>query len=170
MSVENLKSQVARSPGQTQPDRSPSETNNQPSLHDSNSSTDSMDLGQVNDVALAVAYQEEVASPISPGPFKKENLSHGGAPPVEESLEARLERLGRQRPEVFSSVWAEIGFVFSISMSQVLSVMPSANFMGPALTSSRNTSCQVSLSVSLHLTKIWISLLHHQHGLPVPYR
>ncbi|KAH8682923.1 major facilitator superfamily domain-containing protein [Tricladium varicosporioides] len=35
-------------------------------------------------------------------------------------MEARLERLGRQRPEVFDSIWAEIGFVFSISMSQIL--------------------------------------------------
>ena len=42
--------------------------------------------------------------------------------PAEESEEARLERLGRQRPEVFDSIWSEIGFVFSISMSQVLSV------------------------------------------------
>lgn len=40
----------------------------------------------------------------------------------EESLEARIERLGRQRPDEFNSLWAEIGFVFSICMSQVLSV------------------------------------------------
>ncbi|KAJ8064865.1 hypothetical protein OCU04_007174 [Sclerotinia nivalis] len=38
----------------------------------------------------------------------------------EESPEVRIERLGRQRPEIFKSLWAEIGFVFSISMSQVL--------------------------------------------------
>lgn len=40
----------------------------------------------------------------------------------EESLEARIERLGRERPQEFKSLWAEIVFVFSISMSQVLSV------------------------------------------------
>ncbi|KFY36310.1 hypothetical protein V494_05106 [Pseudogymnoascus sp. VKM F-4513 (FW-928)] len=39
----------------------------------------------------------------------------------EESLEARIERLGRERPPVFKSLWAEVVFVFSISMSQVLS-------------------------------------------------
>ncbi|KAG4034300.1 hypothetical protein MFRU_003g02700 [Monilinia fructicola] len=39
---------------------------------------------------------------------------------LEEAPEIRIERLGRQRPEVFKSLWAEIGFVFSISMSQVL--------------------------------------------------
>ncbi|KFY97626.1 hypothetical protein V500_01972 [Pseudogymnoascus sp. VKM F-4518 (FW-2643)] len=39
----------------------------------------------------------------------------------EESLEARIERLGRERPQQFKSLWAEVVFVFSISMSQVLS-------------------------------------------------
>ncbi|KAM3081081.1 hypothetical protein ACMFMG_005034 [Clarireedia jacksonii] len=39
----------------------------------------------------------------------------------DETPEARIERLGRQRPEIFHSKWAEYGFVFSISMSQVLS-------------------------------------------------
>jgi hypothetical protein len=87
-----------------------------------------MYLEQVNETALAAAYREEVASPTSPGPFEKENSPHGRAPAVEESLEARLERVGRQRPEVFGSVWAEIGFVFSISMSQVLSVIPTFQF------------------------------------------
>lgn len=41
---------------------------------------------------------------------------------LEEAPDVRMERLGRQRPEVFKSLWAEIGFVFSISMSQVLTV------------------------------------------------
>jgi hypothetical protein len=102
--------------------------NNQLSTHDSYSTTESMYLEQVNETALAAAYQEEVASPTLPGPFEKENSPRSGAPAVEESLEARLQRLGRQRPEVFGSVWAEIGFVFSISMSQVLSVIPSSQF------------------------------------------
>ncbi|KAI9820011.1 MAG: hypothetical protein M1827_006582 [Pycnora praestabilis] len=37
-----------------------------------------------------------------------------------ESAEARIERLGRERPEKFPSSWAEIGFCFSICMSQIL--------------------------------------------------
>lgn len=41
-------------------------------------------------------------------------------PAVEESMEARIERLGRERPPAFKSIWAEIGFVFSIYMSQIL--------------------------------------------------
>lgn len=41
---------------------------------------------------------------------------------LEESAANRLERLGRQRPDVFLTIWSEIGFIFSISMSQVLTV------------------------------------------------
>ncbi|KAI9776687.1 MAG: hypothetical protein M1839_009414 [Geoglossum umbratile] len=37
-----------------------------------------------------------------------------------QSFEAQIERLGRKRPEKFKSLMAEIGFVFSISMSQIL--------------------------------------------------
>lgn len=41
----------------------------------------------------------------------------------DESLEVRLERLGRERPSCFKSTWQEAGFVFSIAMSQVLAVI-----------------------------------------------
>jgi hypothetical protein len=47
--------------------------------------------------------------------------------PVEESMEARLERLGRQRPEIFPSLLAEIGFIFSVCMSQVFGVCSSSS-------------------------------------------
>jgi hypothetical protein len=40
----------------------------------------------------------------------------------EESLEAKIKRLGRERPKVFQSLWQEIGFVFSMAMSQILGV------------------------------------------------
>jgi hypothetical protein len=40
----------------------------------------------------------------------------------EESLDAKIKRLGRERPGVFQSSWHEIGFVFSVAMSQILSV------------------------------------------------
>lgn len=53
---------------------------------------------------------------------KEPNVPRGDLFETEESAQARLERLGRQRPEAFDSLWAEIGFVFSISMSQVLTV------------------------------------------------
>jgi hypothetical protein len=71
----------------------------------------------------AATSQDSVVSPTTPRPFEKEIQQQGiDSPAVEESIESRLERLGRQRPEVFESIWAELGFVFSISMSQVLSV------------------------------------------------
>ncbi|KAI1630129.1 MFS transporter [Exophiala viscosa] len=41
-------------------------------------------------------------------------------PGVEESMDARIERLGRERPAIFKSIWAELAFVFSIYMSQIL--------------------------------------------------
>ncbi|KIW06964.1 uncharacterized protein PV09_02623 [Verruconis gallopava] len=39
---------------------------------------------------------------------------------VEESIEARLNRLGRQRPSKFKSAWSELGFCYSVAMSQAL--------------------------------------------------
>jgi hypothetical protein len=77
----------------------------------------------VREFTPAAIYQGSVVSPTTPGPFEKEIQQQGvDSLTLEESIESRLERLGRQRPEVFESLWAEIGFVFSISMSQVLSV------------------------------------------------
>jgi hypothetical protein len=83
---------------------------------------DSMVLRQVNDAPLAAPYQDDI-NPASHEPQERgKQTEKADLPLVEESAEARLERLGRQRPEVFDSIWSEIGFVFSISMSQVLSV------------------------------------------------
>lgn len=44
----------------------------------------------------------------------------GGVEAEGESEAARIERLGRQRPERLSSAWKEADFVFSIVMSQLL--------------------------------------------------
>lgn len=41
-------------------------------------------------------------------------------PDADESMEARIERLGRERPAVFTSIWKEIAFCFSVVMSQIL--------------------------------------------------
>ncbi|KIW31537.1 uncharacterized protein PV07_03177 [Cladophialophora immunda] len=41
-------------------------------------------------------------------------------PDVEESMDARIERLGRERPPAFGSMWSEMAFVFSIIMSQII--------------------------------------------------
>ncbi|KAL2068225.1 hypothetical protein VTL71DRAFT_16323 [Oculimacula yallundae] len=83
-----------------------------------------MTEAQDGEATVGLAHQERSANlttPRTPGPPQKENrYQTPDSPAIEESTQARLERLGRQRPEVFDSVWAEIGFVFSISMSQVL--------------------------------------------------
>ncbi|OAL21066.1 hypothetical protein AYO22_08350 [Fonsecaea multimorphosa] len=41
-------------------------------------------------------------------------------PDVDESIDARIERLGRERPPAFGSMWSEVAFVFSIIMSQII--------------------------------------------------
>lgn len=41
-------------------------------------------------------------------------------PDDEESLDARIVRLGRERPPTFKTMWSEVAFVFSIIMSQIL--------------------------------------------------
>lgn len=41
-------------------------------------------------------------------------------PSPEESLHARIDRLGRERPPIFTTAWSEVCFVFSIIMSQFL--------------------------------------------------
>jgi len=116
---------------------------------------DSSDLGtivldHVNEAALAAGYQENLATP---SPSSPENKTPASPPDsgLEESPEARLERLGRQRPEVFKSIYAEIGFVFSISMSQIFSV--SAFLTIPKTKCShltRNISCLDLRSSSQH--------------------
>ena len=40
------------------------------------------------------------------------------------SEEESFQDAGGKRPEVFRSLWHEVGFVFSISMSQILTVSP----------------------------------------------
>ncbi|CAG8948863.1 hypothetical protein HYFRA_00001986 [Hymenoscyphus fraxineus] len=49
-----------------------------------------------------------------------DNNDHSWVREPGETTEAMIERLGRERPKIFSSIWSEIGFVFSISMSQIL--------------------------------------------------
>ena len=59
---------------------------------------------------------------------KTEPASHTGPDGLpqevagEESERTRIERLGRERPPQFKSIWAELGFVYSIVASQLLAV------------------------------------------------
>lgn len=48
------------------------------------------------------------------------STKHAIETPFEESLEARIDRLGRERPPIFPTLFSECFFVFSIIMSQFL--------------------------------------------------
>ena len=52
----------------------------------------------------------------------KLELETRGFQAEEESEHARIERLGRERPEKFKTLWAEIGFCYSILASQFMAV------------------------------------------------
>jgi len=59
---------------------------------------------------------------VEPTPGREQNLSSPSDLEEEEGAEARYERLGRERPAKFKSAWTEVCFVFSIVMSQILTV------------------------------------------------
>lgn len=65
-------------------------------------------------------HEEDLSS------MNSSNVATTGHPQLlqsyEESLDAKVKRLGRERPSIFGSSWHEIGFVFSVAMSQILSV------------------------------------------------
>lgn len=89
----------------------------------SSSSRGGVVMAEVNEAPIVTIDQEEPRVPETHIPREDhKNSLERDVPAVEESHEAMLERLGRQRPEVFRSIWSEIGFVFSISMAQVLTV------------------------------------------------
>ena len=48
--------------------------------------------------------------------------------PGGEDMQARVERLGRERPAIFKTLWREVGFCFSLLASMVMAV--SAVFFG----------------------------------------
>ncbi|KAK5013500.1 hypothetical protein LTR60_003835 [Cryomyces antarcticus] len=51
---------------------------------------------------------------------------------VAETPEARIERLGRERPDTFRSKWAEVGFCFSVAMSQALAIFRGIETLSPS--------------------------------------
>jgi hypothetical protein len=73
-----------------------------------------------------------------------------------ESAKARVERLGRQRPEKFKSLGAEVGFIFALSMSQVLSV----NYQPPAVRPGISDA-----SIGVLFLRLYCPLAYHFRGL-----
>lgn len=70
----------------------------------------------------------EAAAPPHPKTEGVDGDAVNGEIAHEESSPARIERLGRERPLVFRSMWAEVAFVYSICMGQVLTEMSVSGF------------------------------------------
>lgn len=70
------------------------------------------------------ARPSEVAENVSPSVKEKGIIEGQGASQSAPTLldPETIERLGRQRPPHFSSIWTELAFCFSIFMCQILSV------------------------------------------------
>ena len=68
------------------------------------------------------ASRESIQVPQSDPPNKNENLPVPGEEEVIESEQARIERLGRERPAKFKSLGAELAFCYSIIASQFMAV------------------------------------------------
>ena len=68
------------------------------------------------------ASRESIQVPQSDPPDKNENLPVPGEEEVIESEQARIERLGRERPAKFKSLGAELAFCYSIIASQFMAV------------------------------------------------
>lgn len=91
---------------------------------------------------------------------------------IEESFEARIERLGRERPPTFSSAWAEIGFCFSVVMSQILTeyFVSGFNIILPTLIndfdipSSSSVWPATAFSLVVASTLMFFGRLGDQHG------
>ena len=67
-------------------------------------------------------------APAMPAETKDTNLRGES----EESEAARLERIGRERPVQFKTIWAEIAFAYSIVASEIMAVSSSLNLIYPA--------------------------------------
>ncbi len=66
--------------------------------------------------------QEPAQVPPLDSPDKNETLAMPGEEEVTESEQARIERLGRERPAKFKSLGAELAFCYSIIASQFMAV------------------------------------------------
>lgn len=77
----------------------------------------------VSDGSSGVIFQNVIqvlSGPTIPQPAPQRPEGDNSPDQLDESTEARIERLGRQRPSIFSSAFKEIAFVFSITMSQII--------------------------------------------------
>lgn len=100
-----------------------------------------------------VPRREPVQVPRLDLPNKSESLAVPGEEEIIESEQARIERLGRERPAKFKSLGAELAFCYSIIASQFMAVcvncLHSRQYWKPILlTRDRNTLYLVSMCSS----------------------
>ncbi|TAQ88273.1 hypothetical protein B7494_g3384 [Chlorociboria aeruginascens] len=91
------------------------------SLSPHHGDTEEITLDQIEAPQGPRSQQETRVRPLNTT-MKEPSWSNADPSNTEESTKAQIERLGRQRPEVFGSIWAEIGCVLSISASQLITV------------------------------------------------
>lgn len=87
--------------------------------------------GPVNSIHLPRKTREQKDGVVSypepslqtkPLPQIKAEVDYGGTRVIEESEEARIERLGRERPAKFKSFGAEFAFCYAVLASQFMCV------------------------------------------------
>jgi len=96
---------------------------------------------------------------------------------VEETEEQKIERLGRERPPSFKNAWSEIGFVFAVAMSQILTeyFVSGFNIILPTLTNELNIPSSVSVwpatsfSLSIASTLLFFGRLGDRYGGYIVY-
>ena len=59
-------------------------------------------------------------------------LSSASLTTIKKDAEESIQDAGKTRPEVFRSLWYEVGFVFSMAMSQILTVPTYLKIFGRA--------------------------------------
>ena len=75
----------------------------------------SSNLRAVRSLSISRADQDEIQEDPRPSPILEDD----------ESKKAQIERLARERPAKFKSLWSEMLFCYSVLASQMMAVSPS---------------------------------------------
>lgn len=97
--------------------------------------------------------------------------------PTEETEEEMIERLGRERPPSFKNAWSEVGFVFAVAMSQILTeyFVSGFNILLPTLIGELDISSASSVwpatafSLAIASTLLFFGRLGDQYGGYIVY-
>lgn len=97
--------------------------------------------------------------------------------PTEETEEQMIERLGRERPPSFKNAWSEVGFIFAVAMSQILTeyFVSGFNILLPTLIDELHIPAAssvwpaTSFSLSIASTLLFFGRLGDQYGGYIVY-